>query len=230
MATPIAHKGAVAGAKVQALTLLDLFLDDDIVEEAWTYFNEVQTAETTYTPFITADDKPAIWLNADIMERWKPELEKYYYDPTRFDYLPGAVGHRIPHPERSRERPGFAGRGPGPAERSGQLPVGDGSGRTEAGTPFVPRASVRRPRSKHYGGDSNEDRTREMTDLLPGTSSCRGPRSVALVAGWAVGSSSALGRPGAPTPFASPVTFWTRKREIPCRVQCWPCPGRARDT
>ncbi len=96
MATPIAHKGAVAGAKVQALTLLDLFLDEDVVEEAWTYFNEVQTAETTYTPFITADDKPAIFLNAEIMQRWKPELEKYYYDPTRFDSYLEQLGIEYP--------------------------------------------------------------------------------------------------------------------------------------
>ncbi|MHC4094310.1 MAG: amidohydrolase, partial [Planctomycetota bacterium] len=59
MATPIAHKGAVAGAKVQALTLLDLLLNDQIVADAWEYFNEVQTKDIKYTPYITETDQPA---------------------------------------------------------------------------------------------------------------------------------------------------------------------------
>ncbi len=96
MATPIAHKGAVAGAKVQARTLLDILLEEDLTTEAWSYFNDVQTKETTYTPFITPDDQPAIWLNADIMGRWKPELEKYYYDPSRFDTYLEQLGIEYP--------------------------------------------------------------------------------------------------------------------------------------
>ena len=50
MATPVAHKGALAGAKVQALTLLDLLLTPQIIEDAWTYFNDVQTAEQGVHP------------------------------------------------------------------------------------------------------------------------------------------------------------------------------------
>lgn len=96
MATPIAHKGAVAGAKVQALTVLDLLIKDELIEDAWEYFNDVQTAETTYTPFITPEDQPAIWLNADIMRRWKPELEKHYYDPSRFDSYLEQLGIEYP--------------------------------------------------------------------------------------------------------------------------------------
>jgi metal-dependent amidase/aminoacylase/carboxypeptidase family protein len=38
MATPIAHKGATARAKVVALTALDFFLDAMKVEAAWKYF------------------------------------------------------------------------------------------------------------------------------------------------------------------------------------------------
>ncbi|MDE3199087.1 MAG: amidohydrolase, partial [Acidobacteriota bacterium] len=43
MATPIAHKGVVAGAKVQAMTMLDILLHPELVEKAWDYFNNVQT-------------------------------------------------------------------------------------------------------------------------------------------------------------------------------------------
>ena len=96
MATPIAHKGAVAGAKVQARTLLDLLLNENLVTEAWDYFNDVQQKEMTYTPFITPEDQPAIWLNADIMARWKPELQKYYYDPSRYGSYLEQLGIEYP--------------------------------------------------------------------------------------------------------------------------------------
>jgi aminobenzoyl-glutamate utilization protein B len=42
-ATPIAHKGGVAGAKVQALTVLDLLLDGKTIAAAKDYFVIVQT-------------------------------------------------------------------------------------------------------------------------------------------------------------------------------------------
>jgi aminobenzoyl-glutamate utilization protein B len=84
MATPIAHKGAVAGAKVQAMTMLDLFLSPQIVADAWTYFRDVQTKDVKYQPFIRPTDKPAITLNAEIMNRFRPELKKFYYDPSKY--------------------------------------------------------------------------------------------------------------------------------------------------
>ena len=96
MATPIAHKGAVAGARVQARTLLDLFLDGETVEAAWTYFNDVQTAETVYTPFISPTDQPAIWLNEEIMARWRPEMRPYYFDSNRFSTYLEQLGIEYP--------------------------------------------------------------------------------------------------------------------------------------
>jgi aminobenzoyl-glutamate utilization protein B len=96
MATPIAHKGAVAGAKVQALTLLDLFLKPDLVTEAWTYFNDVQTADAEYVPFISETDQPAIWLNQEIMERWRPLMRPFYYDASRYDSYLEQLGIEYP--------------------------------------------------------------------------------------------------------------------------------------
>ena len=84
MATPIAHKGAVAGAKVQALTMLDILLKPQVVADAWSYFRDVQTKDTKYVPFIAPTDQPPIWFNAEIMARFKPELQKLYYDPKKF--------------------------------------------------------------------------------------------------------------------------------------------------
>ena len=96
MATPIAHKGALAGAKVQALTLLDLMLDPSIVPAAWDYFNDVQTAEETYIPFISATDQPAIWLNEEIMAKWRPQMREYYYDASRFESYLEQLGIEYP--------------------------------------------------------------------------------------------------------------------------------------
>ena len=102
MATPIAHKGSLAGAKVQALTLLDLFLRPELVEEAWSYFNDVQAPEQEYIPFISATDQPAIFLNEQIMQRYRPLMEPYYYDATRFDTYLEQLGIEYP---TVREKP-----------------------------------------------------------------------------------------------------------------------------
>ena len=84
MATPIAHKGATAGAKVQAMTVLDLLLTPSYITQAWDYFRTVQTKDTKYEPLIRPQDKPAIELNKATMEKYRPEMKKYYYDPSRY--------------------------------------------------------------------------------------------------------------------------------------------------
>ena len=84
MATPIAHKGSLAGAKVQAMTMLDILLTPKVVADAWSYFKDVQTKDVKYQPFIRPQDTPPIWLNADIMARFREQQKKFYYDPTKY--------------------------------------------------------------------------------------------------------------------------------------------------
>jgi aminobenzoyl-glutamate utilization protein B len=84
MATPIAHKGATAGAKAQTTTALDFLLSPDLVKQAWDYFNNVQTKDQKYIPLIATEDQPAIELNKEKMEKFLPELKKYYYDPAKY--------------------------------------------------------------------------------------------------------------------------------------------------
>lgn len=96
MATPIAHKGAVAGAKVQALTLLDLVLKPNVVADAWTYFRDTQTKTTKYKSFLGPNDGPPTSLNAEIMARYRPEMKKLYYDPTKFKTYLEQLGIRYP--------------------------------------------------------------------------------------------------------------------------------------
>ena len=96
MATPIAHKGVTAGAKVQAMTILDLLLQPDIVKDAWNYFNNIQTKDQKYTPFIGPADKPAIHLNADILAQYREGMKKYYFDPTKYKTYMEQLGIRYP--------------------------------------------------------------------------------------------------------------------------------------
>ena len=96
MATPIAHKGATAGAKVQALTIMDLLLEPALVEQAWDYFRNVQTKDIKYEPLLRPEDKPAIDLNKGIMEKYRPELRKYYYDPSRYKTYLEQLGIEYP--------------------------------------------------------------------------------------------------------------------------------------
>jgi aminobenzoyl-glutamate utilization protein B len=96
MATPIAHKGALAGAKVQALTLLDLMVRPAVVADAWTYFKDVQTKTTKYTSFLGPNDGPPIWLNAEIMAKYRPDMRKYYYDPSKYKTYLEQLGIKYP--------------------------------------------------------------------------------------------------------------------------------------
>ena len=96
MATPIAHKGAVAGAKVQALTILDLMLTPRIVADAWDYFKTTQTKTTTYKSFLGPNDGPPTFLNEEIMAKWRPLMKPYYYDATKYKSYLEQLGIRYP--------------------------------------------------------------------------------------------------------------------------------------
>jgi aminobenzoyl-glutamate utilization protein B len=76
-ATSIAHKGAVAGAKVLAASVVDLLMDPKLVEEAKTTFKK-ETAGFEYKSFLPRDQKPPVHLNKELMERYRPLLAKYY--------------------------------------------------------------------------------------------------------------------------------------------------------
>jgi aminobenzoyl-glutamate utilization protein B len=103
MATPIAHKGVVAGAKVIAMTTLDLLMDAKLRQAANDYFKNVQTKTEKYLPMLAPTDKPAIEINAELMARYKPELRKYYYDPSRYPTYLDQLGIQFPVLEKPTE-------------------------------------------------------------------------------------------------------------------------------
>lgn len=96
MATPIAHKGANYGARVIAMTAIDLVAAPEKVEEAWTFHREVVTKDTQWQSLIPVDAPPPIHLNADKMERYRPLLEPLYYDAERYDTYMEQLGISYP--------------------------------------------------------------------------------------------------------------------------------------
>ncbi len=100
MATPIAHKGCVAGAKATALTLVDLFTDPSILAAARDYYTNVQTKDAKYIPFITASDPPPIYLNKEIMDRYREQMKPYYYNPAKYKTYLEQLGVSYPTLEK----------------------------------------------------------------------------------------------------------------------------------
>lgn len=96
MATPIAHKGIVYGAKAEAMTIIDLLMKPELIKNAWTYYREEQTKELQYTPLVGPKDVPAIQLNKNIMTTFKPELSKYYYNPVKYKSYLEQLGINYP--------------------------------------------------------------------------------------------------------------------------------------
>ena len=95
-ATPIAHKGVVAGAKAQAMTVLDLLTKPELVKAAWAYFNDVQTKDEKYIPFISKDTPAPTHLNKAILEKYREQMRKFYYDPTKFPTYLDQLGIKYP--------------------------------------------------------------------------------------------------------------------------------------
>jgi len=96
MATPIAHKGVIAGAQAEAMTILDFLLKPELLKGAWDYFNNEQTKETKFIPMISEDDMPPIYLNAAKQGEFRSALEKFYYDETKYDSYLQQLGVEYP--------------------------------------------------------------------------------------------------------------------------------------
>jgi aminobenzoyl-glutamate utilization protein B len=100
MATPIAHKGSLAGAKATALTLIDIFTAPKIVDSAKAYFSGVQTKDVRYKPFISASDAAPVYLNTETMAKFRDEMKKYYYNPAKYKTYLEQLGITYPTLEK----------------------------------------------------------------------------------------------------------------------------------
>ena len=96
MATPIAHKGIVYGAKAEVMTLLDLLLKPEIIKNAWEYYRTEQTKDIKYIPLVGEKDNPAIYLNQKIMAEYAPKLKPTYYNPAKYKTYLEQLGIQYP--------------------------------------------------------------------------------------------------------------------------------------
>jgi aminobenzoyl-glutamate utilization protein B len=77
LATSIAHKGAVVGAKAMAATAIDLLMDPSLVAKAKQTFKE-EIGGVEYKPLLPPDQRPPLELNRDLMERYRAAMREHY--------------------------------------------------------------------------------------------------------------------------------------------------------
>lgn len=77
LATSIAHKGAVAGAKVLAASALDFLTDPALVAEAKRTFAE-ELGGVAYRPLLPVGQEPPKDLNRDKMEPFRARMRAHY--------------------------------------------------------------------------------------------------------------------------------------------------------
>lgn len=103
MATPIAHKGVVVGAKAVAMTVVDLMTNPALLASMKDYFNNVQLKNEHYVPMLSASDKPPVYLNTRTMDTYKDQLKKYYYDPAKYPNYLQQLGIAYPNLTRIKK-------------------------------------------------------------------------------------------------------------------------------
>jgi len=77
LATSIAHKGAVAGAKVMALSVLDFLEHPERVAEAKASFH-AELAGIEYKSLLPPEQKPPVELNRATMEKFRAAMRQHY--------------------------------------------------------------------------------------------------------------------------------------------------------
>ncbi len=113
MATPIAHKGVVVGAKAVAMTVLDLMTTPEAVTAAKEFFNNVQTKDQKYVSMLSAEDKPDIHRNDELMTKMRPAMEKFYYNSAKYASYLDQLG--INYPDGTTKAPLPSSKVSGPA-------------------------------------------------------------------------------------------------------------------
>jgi aminobenzoyl-glutamate utilization protein B len=77
LATSIAHKGGLAGAKALAASAIEFFQDNTLVIETKASFRR-ELAGTVYRPLLPEDQRAPAHLNLALMEKFRPQMEAHY--------------------------------------------------------------------------------------------------------------------------------------------------------
>jgi len=72
-----AWKGLNAGAKAMAASAIDLLTRSEELKKLRDEF-EAYSREHPYRPFLPPDSEPPLDLNRELMEKWRPLMEKFY--------------------------------------------------------------------------------------------------------------------------------------------------------
>ncbi len=78
------------------MTLLDLMTKPELRAAAKDYFVNVETKTQKYVPMLAATDTPPIDFNTETMDRYKPLLKKYYYNPAKYATYLDQLGIKWP--------------------------------------------------------------------------------------------------------------------------------------
>ncbi len=102
MATPIAHKGVVAGSKVIAMTTIDLLTDKSLLPKVKEYFttrlderSEVRADARRHRQTGDRSSTRRSWRAT--RASWK----KYYYDPSKYETYLDQLGIQFPVLEKA---------------------------------------------------------------------------------------------------------------------------------
>ena len=77
LATSIAHKGAVAGSKVMAASVVECFRNPSVIDEAKRVFKE-EIGGVVFKSMLSRDQKPPVELNRAMMEKFRPQMREHY--------------------------------------------------------------------------------------------------------------------------------------------------------
>ena len=104
-ATPIAHKGVVAGAKVQAMTVLDLLTKPELVKARVGLLQQRPDQGREVHPVHhqghAAGDSPE---HQTILDKYREEMKKYYYDPTKYKTYLDQLGIKYPTVRKQEQK------------------------------------------------------------------------------------------------------------------------------
>jgi aminobenzoyl-glutamate utilization protein B len=64
----------------------------------------VQTKDVKYQPLMRPNERPATHLITDIHEKYRPQMRRFYYDPTKFGTYLEQLGVRYPTVRKSQDR------------------------------------------------------------------------------------------------------------------------------
>lgn len=77
LATSIAHRGALAGAKALAASIIDFLEHPELVRRCRESFKQ-EIGDVVYRPLLPADQRPPVDLNRPEMEKYRPAMEPHY--------------------------------------------------------------------------------------------------------------------------------------------------------